>query len=117
MITYYGSGANYDIITDAPDYLLIQDIGPWDQYKTITNTAETVVEELADKLGDRKLYYVDSEGITDQLLVLDGKFNGFKFGGPDGQPKEKPVVHSESPRDENAFINDFRKTNPDWKND
>lgn len=114
MITYYGSGANYDIITDAPDYLLIRDIGPWDQFKSITNTAETVVEELADKLGDRKLYYVDSEGITDQLLVLDGKFTGFKAGGP---PTEKPVVHSEAPRDDSAFINDFRKTNPSWKND
>lgn len=29
----------------------------------------------------------------------------------------RKIIKTEAPRDENAFLNDFRKTNPDWKGD
>jgi hypothetical protein len=74
--------ANYKILRDCPSFLLIQDVGPWDSHKSITNDAESVVAELAPGLGDRKLFYVDSEGDTDRLLVVDGKFAGFKSEQP-----------------------------------
>ena len=39
--------ANYQIVETTDDYVLIEDIGPWDQYMSVTNAAESVVEELA----------------------------------------------------------------------
>lgn len=74
--------ANYKILRDCPSFVLIQDMGPWNQHKSVTNDAESVVEELAPGLGDRKLFYIDSDGRTDRLLVKDGKFAGFKREEP-----------------------------------
>jgi len=68
---------NYIIIDETAEYLLIEDVGPWNIYLTITNGAEIVVEELAEQLGTRRLEYIDSSGDRDQLLVYDGKFVGF----------------------------------------
>jgi hypothetical protein len=67
----------YSIVTQSNEFLLIQDVGPWDKHLTVTNGAEIVVEELAPVLNGRKLLYIDSEGNRDQLLVKDGKFAGF----------------------------------------
>lgn len=82
--------AKYVIIEDdypEEDPLVIQDVGPWDQRLTITNDAEHVVAELAAKgrlNNGRRLFYVDSDGQKDELLVKDGRFNGFA-PGPRGQ--------------------------------
>lgn len=77
------SSANYIMIGETGAYVMIQDIGPWDQYKTVTNAAEEVVTELTKMLKGRNLYYVDTDDRCDQL-VHDGKgkFLGFKSGGP-----------------------------------
>lgn len=34
--------ANYSILEDTPEFVLIKDIGPWDNFKTVTNAAEEV---------------------------------------------------------------------------
>lgn len=68
---------NYTVVEDSPERLLLRDIGPWNCHPTITNAAEEVVAELAERLGDRPLYYIDSEGDTTQLLVQNGQFAGF----------------------------------------
>ena len=73
--------ANYSVITETKDYILLQDEGPWDKFQTITNAAEEVVAELAPTLAGRRLFYADSEGQVDELLVKDGAFAGFKPGG------------------------------------
>ena len=78
----YSNKANFQIITENKDWILIKDIGPWDEYQTITNAAESVIEKLAQRLGGRLLYYIDSDGNTDQLLHKDGEFTGFNAGGP-----------------------------------
>ena len=51
--------------------------------KTITNAAEEVVEHLANNcygepLGERALYYRDTDGRFDQLLHSNGRFADFK---------------------------------------
>lgn len=69
--------ANYEILEDGPDVLLIRDLGPWDVYPTVTNAAEEVVAELAGRLNGRRLEYIDSDGQRDQLVVRDGRFVGF----------------------------------------
>lgn len=69
--------SRWQIVEQTIDLLLIQDIGPWDQYLTITNDAESVVTQLADLLDDRRLGYIDSEGQRSQLNVVNGQFAGF----------------------------------------
>lgn len=77
------NNAHYLIVTENSAYMLLRDVGPWNEYKTITNAAEWVIDDLAPRLGSRKLYYIDSAGTTDEL-VHDGKgkFIKFKSGGP-----------------------------------
>lgn len=87
--------ARWRLLRSEPDCVLIQDLGPWDRYATITNDAEHVVAEVIEDermrvvhhgeplqppLGPyRRLFYVDSQGDTTELLVgVDGKFAGFR---------------------------------------
>ena len=70
--------ANYVHVASFPDRIIIRDVGPWDQYPTITNDAEHVVKEMASYVADgRALLYIDSEGRMDRLLVKNGRFAGF----------------------------------------
>lgn len=74
--------ANYEIVEDTPARIVLRDLGPWDKYMTVTNAAESVIEELARRLGgigDRRVFYYDSEGTLDELLVKDNVFAGFKY--------------------------------------
>ncbi len=70
--------ANYTVVSDNDDLLIIRDDGPWDRHPTVTNDAERVVEDLAPRLGARRLLYIDSDQQMDELVVKDGKFVGFK---------------------------------------
>lgn len=80
-----GREANYVIVKDdflQEEPLVIKDVGPWDQFMTVTNAAEWVVEQLVQqgKLPPgRRLWCYDSNGDLDELAVTDGKFAGFKF--------------------------------------
>lgn len=88
---------NFRTWWETADYILIRDLGPWDQFLSITNGAEWVVQQLAPRLGNRKLYYIDSDGETSQLLVHDGRFAGFAPGSP-----EQPQVRE--PADERVYF-------------
>lgn len=73
---------NYIITKNMPDgsALRIKDIGPWDEYPTITNSAEELVPVLIAKgllPKGRRLFYTDSDGQMDELLIKDGRFVGF----------------------------------------
>lgn len=63
--------------------LVIRDVGPWDHHPTVTNDAEYVVSELVERgmlPGGRRLFYYDSDGNLDEIVVRDGKFAGFRPG-------------------------------------
>ena len=70
---------NYEIVEQTHDYILIRDIGPWNIHKTVTNDAENVVFQLVPSLKGRRLLYIDSDGEHGELLIKDGKFNGFSY--------------------------------------
>jgi hypothetical protein len=72
-----GNRANYTVVAQYADRLIIRDVGPWDKHMTVTNDAENVVKELAAQLNGRMLLYFDSEGELGRLHVRDGKFVGF----------------------------------------
>ena len=71
----------FDIVLNADDRLVIRDVVHWDEHPTVTNAAEAVVERLAPHLNGRRLFYYDSEGRLDELLVKDGRFAGFAPAG------------------------------------
>ena len=74
--------ANYEIVEATPTRIVLRDLGPWDQNMTITNAAESVIEEISKKcngIGSRRVFYYDSEGDLDELLVKNEKFAGFKY--------------------------------------
>ena len=70
----------YRIESEDPEKVVIRDVGPWDAHQTVTNGVEQVVEELAPMLRGRKLFYWDSEGEYDEIVVEDGKFVRFAPG-------------------------------------
>lgn len=79
--------ANFVIHEVRPDRVIIRDVGPWHQHPSVTNDAEAVVEILVQghggvQLGDRRLFYYDSEDNLDEILVRDGRFSGFNAGMP-----------------------------------
>ena len=70
-----------DLLDEEP--LVIRDVGPWERCLTITNDAEYVVKALvaAGNLPPgRRLFYIDTDGQKDELLVKDGRFAGFAPG-------------------------------------
>ena len=76
--------SNFTIIANAPEVIILQDLGPWDHFSTITNDAEAVVKYLfkSDQAtGTKQIVYYDSEGEATQL-VHDGKGNFVDFAAP-----------------------------------
>ncbi len=75
--------ANFEVLENTADHILLQDLGPWNQYMTITNAAETVVAQVEKQygIGKRRLLYYDSEDELTELRVKDGRFAGFAPGG------------------------------------
>lgn len=74
------SHARYSVIKETSEAITIRDDGPWERHPTITNDAEWVVAQVAPSLQGRRLFYIDSEGETDELMVRAGKFAGFAPG-------------------------------------
>jgi hypothetical protein len=74
--------SNYVIIENVAEKpLVIRDIGPWTNYRTVTNDAENVVADLvrSKRLPEgRRLLYFDSRGELSELLIREGQFAGFK---------------------------------------
>ena len=62
--------------------LIIKDEGPWDKFMTVTNDVDNVVEYLFDQgllTEGRPLYYFDSEGSMDEILIEDRRVMGFRI--------------------------------------
>lgn len=74
--------AKFSAVEELPDRLVIRDEGPWSRYPTVTNDAEFVVDFcVKNGLNGRRLFYIDSEGQTDELVVnAYGQFAGFRAG-------------------------------------
>jgi YD repeat-containing protein len=70
--------AKYQIVKSDESEIVIRDLGPWDRHPTVTNDAAWVVANLHTVLRRRRLFYYDSEGRLDEIIVTDGgRFAGF----------------------------------------
>lgn len=70
--------ALFEIVSDTADALTIRDVGHNRGRPSVTNDVETVVATLAYQLGNRRLYYYDSDGNRDEIYIARGKFAGFR---------------------------------------
>jgi excisionase family DNA binding protein len=76
-----GKPANFRIESVDAEKMVIRDLGPWDQHFSVTNDAAGVVARMVPLLGDdRRLFYYDSNGDLDEILLKDGRFVGFRVG-------------------------------------
>jgi len=73
--------AEFIIENETPEYIFIIDTGHT-YTKTVTNDAESVIETLHSEhgLGERRVFYQDSENQIDELLHTGATFTGFKSG-------------------------------------
>jgi len=79
--------SNFTILSNSPDVIVLQDLGPWDHFQTITNDAENVVAYLY-KSGrlvppTKQIVYFDSDGEATELKH-DGMGNFTGFGETNG---------------------------------
>jgi len=85
MLNRRPRSANYNVVAEKPDEIIIRDVGPWERHPTVTNDAEGVVADLHREgrlPAGRRLLYYDSWGELDQLLHDgQGRFTGFAPGG------------------------------------
>lgn len=76
--------SNYQIVNIEPNKsITLRDLGPWDQFMSVTNDAEAVVQKLVRSgrlQPGMRLFYYDSEDNLDEILVRDGEFAGFAPG-------------------------------------
>jgi hypothetical protein len=84
---YFGSDergarrhARFSMVHSDAQSITIRDEGPWTYHPTITNDPEWVVAAMLSLVGKRRLYYVDSDGRLDELLIKKGRFAGFAPG-------------------------------------
>lgn len=84
---------NYQIAAVNDLFILIIDL---DNGKTVTNSAEEVIEDLNRSIyggiGHRQVYYRDTMGRFDQLQTDHGRFTGFAPGTPEQQDKFKNML-------------------------
>ncbi len=77
-----------DRLLSTAHHLVIRDLGPWDQFLTVTNNAAHVVAELVATGALRpaqRLLYFDSEGRLDEIVIAHGRFAGFAPIDPAGE--------------------------------
>lgn len=74
---------SYTVVDRSEAVIWIADNSGWGgNFRSITNAAEEVVEEVYRLFGDRRIMYRDTEGRWDELVHEGSRFIGFKPGGP-----------------------------------
>lgn len=70
---------NFEIIeANADGEVTLRDLGPWDQFLTITNDADAVVQRVVAEFPNvKRIFYFDSRGDKCELLFANGRFKGF----------------------------------------
>jgi len=76
--------AKYSVIIARTEFVLIKDVGPWDKYLTVTNAAESVIQELFSDGHLHflpRLFYVDTDDQIDELRYsiegITARFTGY----------------------------------------
>lgn len=72
--------SNYRIVLNANKHLILEDIGPWNLFKSITNDINRLTKHLYETgiLTSEKVFeYIDSEGWRTTVIHKNGEFVDF----------------------------------------
>lgn len=69
--------AVWTLVGSNRQYVAIRDE---DGDKSITNDVDAVVQQLAPALRGRRLFYIDTTGRVDEIVVMGGRFHAFAPG-------------------------------------
>lgn len=68
----------YEIEEEDRGHVVIRDVGPWDQFQTVTNGVESVFRDLKTIMNGRRLFYYDSTNeLCEIIIASDGEFMAF----------------------------------------
>ncbi len=87
------SKANYRVVLNIKDFVLLEDVGPHDEWMTVTNAVEGVVKELLSQgklQWGQRLFYIDSMNALDEIEF--NVVNGFQRFKPPKQDDEVAKV-------------------------
>lgn len=96
------SSAHYEVSIDAPHALVIRDLD--DGQVSVTNDAAAVVAEVADALRGRALFYVDTLGRVDRIVVEGGRFAGFAPGWNDFDAAMAALIETRPKADNTGIL-------------
>jgi len=72
--------SDFKIIEENAEFIFLVDLNLGG--RSVTNDIENVVSDLADRIGNRRLFYRDSTGRVDEVLHANGTFIEFSSGNP-----------------------------------
>ena len=81
----------YEIVVNKPHIIIVRDLGPHDQFPTITNAVERLIYDLRNHgyLGDsskeKRLGYYDSSDWLDEIIYNSNGFVSFRVGATNTQ--------------------------------
>ena len=70
--------ADWQIENQTDEYILIRDLNLGN--RSVTNDVENVVKKILPQLNGRRLFYRDSMGVVDEIIIEEGEFFEFKPG-------------------------------------
>jgi len=72
--------SDFKIIEENAEFIFLVDLNLGG--RSVTNDIENVVSDLADRIGNRRLFYRDSTGRVDEVIHTNGTFIEFSSGNP-----------------------------------
>lgn len=72
--------ASYDVEYVNEELILLKDLCELTRGMSITNDAESVVQNVYDSYGNKVIFYIDTENRVDMLLHESGVFKNFNPG-------------------------------------
>jgi hypothetical protein len=97
------SSVSFRRVFEDENFLVLEDTGPWNLHLTMTNGAVLVAESVGPELGNRRLFYFDSHGDLDEMLIHNGAFVGFAHD----EATEKDLLDKMGRAAEDAAIDDL----------
>lgn len=87
--------AEWEFVASNAECVIIRDVANPTK-RSVTNDAENVVHDLRNVLRGRRLFYFDTMGVVDEILVnANGRFAGFAAG-----PSVNPITGAAWAREE-----------------
>jgi len=69
--------SNWTVEEVNDQHITLRDLGPWDEYMTITNDIESVIKDLSSSIAGRRVFYYNNNEELNEVVIKNGEFSGF----------------------------------------